>query len=93
MPRARSGARCRAGHLAGNGTPDDPDPNDEPFRVFEFGGFGLAGCFGVEEKPSAPHTRLAYIHLQILLLGIYRPLFERVTAACRVVNGIAGDFP
>jgi hypothetical protein len=64
VPRARDRALRHTGDPAGNGRPGDPDANDEPFRVFEFGRFGLAGGFGVEKESSAPHARLAYTHLQ-----------------------------
>jgi hypothetical protein len=43
--------------------------------------------FGMKKKPSAPLLRLAYIHL-LASRRIYRPLFERVTASFRPVNGI-----
>jgi dTDP-glucose pyrophosphorylase len=36
--------------------------NGEPFGVFVFAAVGFA-VGRVEEKPPAPHSRLAYIHL------------------------------
>ena len=59
-----------AGHArdsAGSGGSDDPEANDESFWILMFAGVGLASRIGVQEKPSAPHMRLAFIHLQFLL--------------------------
>jgi hypothetical protein len=43
----------------------DSDANHEAFRVFVFAGVRLAGRIGVKKEPSAPHERLACIHLPV----------------------------
>jgi hypothetical protein len=58
---------------AGSTTADDlttgcaggsADANAKPFGVLVFAGVGFVAVGGMQEKPSAPHSRLAYIHLQ-----------------------------
>jgi hypothetical protein len=92
VPRARDGTRRHAGDPAGNGRPGDPDANDEALRVFEFGGLGLSGGFGVEKESSAPHTRLAYTHLQTSFARNVAGL-KRITAGFRRVNEIGARRP
>jgi hypothetical protein len=53
-----------AGDLAGGGTTGDADAKGEALGTLAFAGVGLARCVGVEKKPSTPHARLAFVHLQ-----------------------------
>src|SRR5207245_9111869 len=52
------------GNLEGKRLTADPETDDEAFWILVFAGLGLAGRFGMQEKSSAPHARLAYVHLQ-----------------------------
>jgi hypothetical protein len=65
--------RPAAGHLALCSTAGETDANREPFGVLVFAGVGFAVRRGQEES-SAPHLRLAYIHLRSSFPTIYRPL-------------------
>jgi hypothetical protein len=61
-PGAGDSARCGLPERVGT---SDLDSNNEPFRVFVFAGVGFTGRIGVKKESSAPHQRLAYIHLPI----------------------------
>jgi hypothetical protein len=56
--------RRSAGDLAGGGATGGADAKREALGTLTFAGIGLARCVRVKEKPSTPHARLAYIHLQ-----------------------------
>jgi hypothetical protein len=62
--RRQNFARRAAGELPGNRWTAVPDSDDEPFGILVFSGVRLAGRIGVQEESSAPHARLACIHLQ-----------------------------
>jgi hypothetical protein len=62
------------GELSGGGGTGDLDANCDTFGIFVLTGFRLTAIGGVKEETSAPHMRLAYIHLQNLLGDTYRPL-------------------
>jgi len=76
--RAPNLARTAAGELTRNGwavfSDSDSNSDDESFGILVFSGVRLAGRVGVQEEPSTPHARLAYIHLQNLLADPYRPM-------------------
>jgi hypothetical protein len=55
--------RPAAGRLAPSRVAGEADANDEPLGVFVFAGVRFA-LGRVQEESSAPHLRLAYIHLQ-----------------------------
>jgi hypothetical protein len=55
--------RPPAGGSAWGPVAREADADDEPLGVFVFAGVRFA-VGRVQEEPSAPHLRLAYIHLQ-----------------------------
>jgi hypothetical protein len=60
--------------LAGAAGAARSNPHRHALGVFVFSGrqFSLVAIGGMQEKTSAPHARLAYTHLQILLVIPYR---------------------
>jgi hypothetical protein len=57
----------RADHLAHNRLAAEADANDESLRIFVFAGVRFAAFGRVQEKPSAPQSRLTCNHRQELL--------------------------
>jgi hypothetical protein len=55
----------------------DPDANHETFRVLVLASVLLACRIGMKKKPSAPHERLAYIHLRISSLPLVGRTFKK----------------
>jgi len=53
--------------MTGGWASSNSDSDDESFRVFELADFRVTGRLGVQEKPTAPHVRLACMHLQTSL--------------------------
>jgi hypothetical protein len=70
---------------SGSGT-IDADTNDEAFRILVLAGVRFAAIRRVQEEPTTPRTRLAYIHLQNSFAE--RRIIDRVTATFRRVNEI-----
>jgi len=54
-----------AGELAGRDGTAGPDSNVEPLGILVLAGVRIMCIRRVEEETSAPHSRLAYIHLLI----------------------------
>jgi hypothetical protein len=57
----------RADHPPSDRLPWEAYANDEPLGILVFAGVRFAAFGRVQEKPSAPQTRLACNHLQELL--------------------------
>jgi hypothetical protein len=58
-----SGTASAAGYLTRNCGAVDTNANGEAFGVFQLSCLGITGGVRVQEETSAPHARLAYIHL------------------------------
>jgi hypothetical protein len=61
---AAAGNAARADHLASDRAAREVDANNESLGILVFAGVRFAAFGRVQEEPSAPQTRLAYIHLQ-----------------------------
>jgi hypothetical protein len=61
---AAAGNAARADHLARDRVARKADANDESLGILMFAGVRFTAFGRVQEEPSAPQSRLAYIHLQ-----------------------------
>jgi hypothetical protein len=61
---AAAGDAARADHLTGDRVVREADANNESLGILVFAGVRFAAFRRVQEEPSAPQSRLAYIHLQ-----------------------------
>jgi hypothetical protein len=57
-----------AGDLTGRRARRNPDANAESLGILVFAGVRLVAVARVQEETSTPHSRLACIHLQNLLI-------------------------
>jgi hypothetical protein len=64
---AAAGDATRADHPARDWIARESDANDETFGILVFAGVRFAAFGRVQEKPSAPQSRLICNHLQKLL--------------------------
>src|SRR5262249_44147288 len=58
-----SGTASAAGYLTRNCGAADTNANGEAFGILQLSCLGLTRGVRVQEETSAPHARLAYIHL------------------------------